>query len=143
LEEMGLCVFWVIATSNGLVTVFFLLSEINYDFANHQAFAEDNGPHTGFKSSFLEQQLMPFPDNRGGVVFIQSSVESRYGTTVQMWVSTVVGAAKVARQVPVRTAFVFRHRRRSVGSYDAQRERRRMGVSPRRDAPLVDEQQGE
>jgi hypothetical protein len=74
-------------TSNGLVTVFFLLSEINYDFATQRAFAEDNGPHTGFKSSFLEQQLMPFPDNRGGVV-LQSSVESRYGTTVQMWVST-------------------------------------------------------
>jgi hypothetical protein len=75
-------------TSNGLVTVFFLLSEINYDFATHQAFAEDNGPHTGFKSFFLEQQMMPFPDNRGGYVLIQSSVESRYGTTVQMWVST-------------------------------------------------------
>ena len=75
-------------TSSGFVTVFFLLSEINYDFATQRAFAEDNGPHTGFKSSVLEQQMMPFPDNRGGVVFIQSSVESRYGTTVQMWVST-------------------------------------------------------
>lgn len=75
-------------TSNGYVTIFFLLSEINYDFATHQAFAEDTGPHTGFKSSVLETQLMPFPDNRGGYVFIQSSVESRYGATVQMWVST-------------------------------------------------------
>ena len=49
-------------TSNGFVTVFFLLSEINYDFATQQAFAEDNGPHTGFKSSVLEQQMMPYPD---------------------------------------------------------------------------------
>jgi hypothetical protein len=69
-------------TSNGLVTVFFLLSEINYNFATHQAFAEDNGPHTGFKSSVLEQQLSPL-----GYAFIQSSVESRYGKNVQMWVS--------------------------------------------------------
>ena len=75
-------------TSDGFVTVFFLLSEINYDFATHQAFAEDNGPHTGFKSNVLEQQMMPFPDSRGGYVFIQSSVESRYGSTVQMWAST-------------------------------------------------------
>jgi hypothetical protein len=75
-------------TSNGLVTVFFVLSEINYDFATHHAFAEDNGPHTGFKSFVSEQQLMPFPDPRGGTVLIQSSVETRYGDTVQMWVST-------------------------------------------------------
>ena len=75
-------------TSSGYVTVFFMLSEINYDFATRRAFSEDNGPHTGFKSSVLEQQMMPYPDNRGGYVFIQSSVESRYGDTVQMWVST-------------------------------------------------------
>lgn len=74
-------------TSNGLVTVFFLLSEINYDFATQLAFAEDNGPHTGFKSSVLEQQMMPWPDTRSGYLFFQSSVESRYGSTVQMWVS--------------------------------------------------------
>jgi hypothetical protein len=71
--------------SNGFVTVFFLLSEINYDFASHQAFAEDNGPHTGFKSSVLETQMMPYPDPRGGSLSIQSTVESRYGLTVQMW----------------------------------------------------------
>lgn len=84
--ETGLCLMY--SQLNGNVTVFFILSEINYDFSNHQAFAEDNGPHTGFKSSVLEQQMMPFPDNRGGTVFIQSSVESRYGPTVEMWVST-------------------------------------------------------
>jgi hypothetical protein len=75
-------------TSNGFAIVFFVLSEINYDFANQAAFAEDNGPHTGFKSVVLEEQMMPFPDVRGGTVTIQSSVESRYGNTVQMWVST-------------------------------------------------------
>jgi len=75
-------------TSSGYITVFFILSEINYDFATKRAFAEDNGPHTGFKSSVLEQQMMPYPDVRQGYVFIQSSVESRYGGTVQMWVST-------------------------------------------------------
>jgi hypothetical protein len=75
-------------TSSGYVTVFFILSEINYDFATRSAFAEDNGPHTGFKSSVLEQQMMPFPDVRQGYAFIQSSVESRYGGTVQTWVST-------------------------------------------------------
>jgi len=80
-------------TSNGYVTVFFLLSEINYDFAAQQAFAEDNGPHTGFKSFVLEQQMMPFPDSRGGAVLIQTSVESRYGSTLQMWASTSVNGS--------------------------------------------------
>lgn len=75
-------------TSNGFITVFFILSEINYNFASQTAFAEDNGPHTGFKSFVLEQQQMPYPDSRGGSVLIQSSVESRYDSTVQMWVST-------------------------------------------------------
>lgn len=84
--ETGLCLLY--SQLNGYVVVFFVLSEINYDFATHHAFAEDNGPHTGFKSSVLEQQMMPFPDNRGGYLFIQSSVETRYGTTVEMWVST-------------------------------------------------------
>ncbi len=84
--ETGLCLLY--SQLNGYVVIFFVLSEINYDFATHQAFAEDNGPHTGFKSSVLEQQMMPFPDNRGGYVFIQSSVETRYGPTVEMWVST-------------------------------------------------------
>jgi len=84
--ETGLCLMY--SQLNGSVTVFFILSEINYDFATHQAFAEDNGPHTGFKSFVSEQQLMPFPDTRGGTVVIQSSVETRYGSTLEMWVST-------------------------------------------------------
>jgi len=30
--------------------MFFCLSEINYDFLTGRAFAEDDGPHTGFRS---------------------------------------------------------------------------------------------
>jgi hypothetical protein len=84
--ETGLCLMY--SKLNGLVTVFFILAEINYDFATHQAFAEDNGPHTGFKSFVNEVQQMPFPDPRGGTVTIQSAVESRYASTIEMWVST-------------------------------------------------------
>ena len=83
--DTGLCLMY--SQLNGYVTVFFILSEINYDFATRTAFSEDNGPHTGFKSFVNENQLMPFPDTRGGTIIIQSSVESRYGKTVEMWVS--------------------------------------------------------
>jgi hypothetical protein len=71
-------------TSSGYVTIFFILSEINYNFATHRAFAEDDGPHTGFKSEAIETSTS------GGAhyVMVQSSVESRYGSIVQMWVST-------------------------------------------------------
>jgi hypothetical protein len=71
-------------TSNGFVTAFFLLSEINYDFATQRAFAEDTGPHTGFKSEAIETST----SGGANYVMIQSSVETRYGSTVQMWVST-------------------------------------------------------
>jgi len=87
--DTGLCLMY--SQLNGYVTVFFILSEINYDFATRTAFAEDNGPHTGFKSFVSEQQMMPFPDTRSGTVVIQSSVESRYGSTVEMWVSAGTG----------------------------------------------------
>jgi hypothetical protein len=30
--------------------IMMMLAEINYDFATHQAFAEDNGPHTGYRA---------------------------------------------------------------------------------------------
>jgi hypothetical protein len=71
-------------TSSGYVTVFFILSEINYDFASKRAFAEDDGPHTGFKSEAIETST----SGGANYVMIQSSVETRYGNTVQMWVST-------------------------------------------------------
>lgn len=50
---------------NGYVTVFFILSEINYDFVTQRAFAEDNGPHTGFKSFASEEQRPPFGSGGG------------------------------------------------------------------------------
>jgi len=78
--ETGLLLFRT--NSTGFVTVFFILSEINYDFASQQAFAEDNGPHTGFKSNIIKTS------SAANYVMIQSSVETRYGNTVQMWVST-------------------------------------------------------
>jgi hypothetical protein len=72
-------------TSAGSVTTFFILSEINYDFANQKAFAEDSGPHTGFKSTAQETT------SAIQYVQIQSLVETRYGATVQMWAITSAG----------------------------------------------------
>jgi len=81
--ETGLLLLY--ETSSGYVTIFFLLSEINYDFATHQAFAEDSGPHTGFKSSVTKTT------NTAQYLSMQSMVETRYGGTVQMWVSASGG----------------------------------------------------
>jgi hypothetical protein len=83
--ETGLLLFRT--NSNGFVTVFFILSEINYDFAGQKAFAEDDGPHTGFKSNIIKTS------SSANYVMIQSSVETRYGNTVQMWVSTSAGGS--------------------------------------------------
>ncbi|NLD35384.1 MAG: hypothetical protein GX654_00780 [Desulfatiglans sp.] len=69
---------------SGYVTVFFILSEINYDFAKKFAFAEDTGPHTGYRSFVSESSFS------GGLVVIQSLVETRYGKTVEM---RVLGSA--------------------------------------------------
>lgn len=64
--------------------MFFVLAEINYDFAAEVAFAEDDGPHTGFWSMTSEQSLgYPFGVGGGSVVF-QTLVESRYGPTIEM-----------------------------------------------------------
>ena len=71
--------------SSGYVTIFFILSEINYNFANKIAFAEDNGPHTGFQSNAIEYTSLT------NFVQILSSVETRYGSTVQMWVTSQAG----------------------------------------------------
>jgi hypothetical protein len=83
--ETGLCLFNLRLTASN--TVWFILSEINYNFATHRAFAEDNGPHTGFKSNIIKTS------SASNVVNIQSSVETRYGNTVQMWVSTLAGGS--------------------------------------------------
>jgi Bacterial TSP3 repeat len=76
------------STSDGFVTVFFILSEINYDFAAQTAFAEDEGPHTGFKSFVSEQSMNYYSLIGGGSLIIQSLVETRYGNTVEMRVLT-------------------------------------------------------
>ncbi len=82
--ETGLLLYY--NASSGLVTKFFILSEINYDFAGRRAFAEDDGPHTGFQSLASEQSIN-FPSG-GGSVIITSSVETRYGNSIEMWVHT-------------------------------------------------------
>jgi len=81
--ETGLCLFY--SQLNGSATVFFILNEINYDFAGQKAFAEDDGPHTGFGSYVRERQISAAGVN---MVLIQSSVETRYGNTVEMWATT-------------------------------------------------------
>jgi hypothetical protein len=84
-SETGLCLFNLKLTVS--TTVFFILSEINYDFAGQKAFTEDNGPHTGFKSNAIKSST---PLN---VVDIEGTVETRYGSTVQMWASTQAGGS--------------------------------------------------
>lgn len=68
----------------GIGKMFFVLAEINYDFAGDAAFVEDGGPHTGFRSIASEQSLgYPFGVGGGSVVF-QTLVESRYGQRIEM-----------------------------------------------------------
>jgi hypothetical protein len=81
----GLCLFNL--KSSVSTVVFLLLSEINYDFANQRAFAEDNGPHTGFMSTAVKTST---PSN---LIDIKAYVESRYGRTIQMWTSTQSGGS--------------------------------------------------
>jgi hypothetical protein len=79
----------------GVNKMFFVLAEINYDFARQAPFAEDAGPHTGFKSLVVEASLGRNWVGGGSVVF-QSLVESRYGTSVEMrvlwsWTASIGG----------------------------------------------------
>ncbi len=86
--ETGLVLYY--SKSSGFVTTFFILSEINYDFARKRAFAEDDGPHTGFKSQALEDSF-----TTGASVYITSVVETRYGKTMALHVQTLLnGGAK-------------------------------------------------
>ena len=88
--ETGLLLYY--HTLWGASQMFFILSEINYDFVTKNVFAEDDGPHTGFKSFVSEQSLGTLSGHDGGSVIIQSIVESRYGNTVEMRViSSVAG----------------------------------------------------
>jgi hypothetical protein len=82
--ETGLLLYY--NKSIGLVTTFFILSEINYNFADKRAFSEDEGPHAGFRSYVMENSVSPL-----SLVFIQSMVETRYINTIEAWVSTSLG----------------------------------------------------
>ena len=73
--DTGLCLFNLRLTVFNIV--WFILSEINYDFENRTAFAEDNGPHTGFRSNIVKTNNIT-----SQYVKITSSVETRYGDTV-------------------------------------------------------------
>jgi hypothetical protein len=67
--------------------MFFILAEINYDFAHGLVLPEDNGPHTGFRSFVSERSQGVFTGGMfigGGSITIQSMVESRSGPTVRM-----------------------------------------------------------
>jgi len=76
----------------GASKMFFLLAEINFDFEAQAALPEDDGPHTGFKSFVSEQSLGSTWGVGGGSVVIQSLVESRYGSEVEMRVLSSIQA---------------------------------------------------
>jgi len=68
----------------GVGKMFFALAEINYDFAGQEAFAEDDGPHTGFRSMASEQSLGNPLFVGGGSVVLQTLFETRYGPALEM-----------------------------------------------------------
>ena len=74
--------------SSGFVLIYLILSEINYDFESKTAFTEDDGPHTGFRSRACEVSLGYPMFKGGGSLDIQSHVETRYGDSVEMYVSS-------------------------------------------------------
>jgi hypothetical protein len=63
--------------------MFFVLAEINYDFAARRAFAETDRPHPGFKSAVVLQSF------NGGALVVQAGVESAHKQTVEMWVQAM------------------------------------------------------
>jgi hypothetical protein len=77
----------------GANAMFFVLAEINYDFAGRSPFAEDEGPHTGFRSFVSEQSLGSTWGVGGGSIIIQSLVETRYGRAIEMRVLTSLSAS--------------------------------------------------
>ena len=84
--ETGLCLFQM--KSSGFVLIYLILSEINYDFDGKIAFTEDDGPHTGFRSRACEVSLGDPMFTGGGSLDIQSHVETRYGDSVETYVSS-------------------------------------------------------
>jgi hypothetical protein len=57
-----------------------MMSEINYDFATHQAFAEDNGPHSAYRMG-QGAGRMAWPINQ--YYLFEERVLSRYGQSVR------------------------------------------------------------
>jgi hypothetical protein len=96
--ETGLCLYNERVTVS--TTQWGILSEINYNFATHRAFAEDNGPHTGFTSNAIKSSTL------GHFVDIEAHVESRYGDTVQMWASTQAGGS-ITSFLPINENYCF------------------------------------
>jgi hypothetical protein len=82
----------------GTTKMFFILAEINYDFAGHAAFPEDDGPHAGFRSFVSEQSLGSTWGVGGGSVVIHAFVEARYGKTVEMRVTSAISSAYGSKQ---------------------------------------------
>lgn len=60
--------------------ILMMLSEINYDFATRQAFAEDDGPHTAFRARQMAGRV-DFPVNQ--FYLFEERVVSRYGPSVR------------------------------------------------------------
>jgi len=87
-SETGILLYYD-ALWEGANKKFFILSEINYNFFGKFAFAEDDGPHTGFLSDVIEQSL-GISGIGGGSVIIKSMVETRYGDIIEMRVSTTI-----------------------------------------------------
>lgn len=58
--------------------MFFVLAEINYDFAARRAFSETDRPHPGFASSIVLQSF------NGGQFIVSSSVEAAHKQNVEM-----------------------------------------------------------
>jgi hypothetical protein len=60
--------------------IMMMLSEINYDFATHQAFAEDNGPHTAYRAGQGAGRVA-WPINQ--FYLFEERVVSRYGQSAR------------------------------------------------------------
>lgn len=63
--------------------MFFVLAEINYDFAARRAFPETDRPHPGFKSAVVLQSF------NGGALMVQAGVETAHKQAVEMWVQAM------------------------------------------------------
>ena len=76
--ETGLGLSSTLATPGFYIMM--MLSEINYDFATRQAFAEDDGPHTGFRARQMAGRV-DYPVNQ--FYLFEERIVSRYGQSVR------------------------------------------------------------